>query len=201
MLSKTILKAVKEKNRIFVLGIDGLGGAGKTTFTQTLAESLRDEGANVIILHMDDFIHPRKTRYDDTKLEWECYYYLQWRYDYLITEILSPIQLGMPINKLIELYDKNIDEYSKHFLKVDHHSVLLLEGIFLQREEIRPFLDYVVFIDVPKKERLSRVLKRDIYIGDQRMIRAKYYKRYFPAEDKYLEEYAPAKNADLTIVC
>ena len=107
--------------------------------------------------------------------------------------------MGHPINKQIELYDKEKDEYLQHHLKIDLDTILIIEGVFLQREELRPFLDYVIYINVPKEERLKRVLKRDLYIGDETAILTKYEKRYFPAEDQYVSEFAPAKNADWTI--
>lgn len=198
MLIQNILEKWKS-NRIFVLGIDGLGGAGKTTFTQSMEEDLRNKGVNVSVLHIDDFIHPKEVRYDNSRAEWECYYYLQWRYDYLISEILSPIHQGIPIDKEIEIYDKDNDRYINRRLKIEHNSVAIIEGVFLQRPEVRSFLDYVIYLDAPKEDRLSRVLKRDTYIGNELDILTKYRNRYFPAEDKYLEENAPAKNADWTI--
>ncbi|WP_066295720.1 AAA family ATPase [Bacillus sp. FJAT-29937] len=198
MYIEKILKS-KERNRILVVGIDGLGGSGKTTFTSSLVRDLQNNGMKNSVLHIDDFIHPQSVRYNDSFSDWVCYYHLQWRYDYLIGEILSPIQMGHPINKQIELYDKEKDEYLHQHIKLDLDTLLIIEGVFLQREEIRPFLDYVIFIDVPKEERLKRVLRRDLYIGDEAAILTKYEKRYFPAEDQYVSECDPAKNADWTI--
>ncbi|WP_313770649.1 AAA family ATPase [Bacillus sp. S/N-304-OC-R1] len=179
--------------------MDGLGGAGKTTLTQHIKQELEEAGKKAVVLHIDDFIHPRNIRYDQAKCEWECYYFAQWRYDYLIHNILLPIQNGEEIDKEIELYDKTNDQYIETHLKIDAESVLIIEGVFLQRNELRRFLDYVIYIDVPKVERLKRVLERDTYIGDKSKIAEKYEKRYFPAEDKYIMEYSPSKSADLII--
>ena len=196
-LEKIIME--KDKNRIFIIGIDGLGGSGKTTFTKSLEIEMRKKGLKISVLHIDDFIHPKNVRYNNSISEWKCYYDLQWRYDYLIDEILLPIKMGHLINKQIELYDKDKDAYMHHHLKMDLDNILIIEGVFLQRAEVRPFLDYVIYIDVPKEERLKRALARDIYIGDKPAILTKYEKRYFPAEDKYVSEYNPAKKADWTI--
>lgn len=189
----------KERERVFVLGIDGLGGSGKTTFVQMLIASFKAEGIKTNILHIDDFIYPKSVRYDSSKKEWECYYYLQWRYDYLLKEIFIPIKSGHTIDKQIEIYDKDKDNYYFQHLKLDCDTILIIEGVFLQRIELRPFLDYVVFIDVPKEERLKRVLNRDTYIGDGKAIVAKYENRYFPAEEHYITHYTPAKKANHTI--
>lgn len=189
----------KEKNCIFIIGIDGLAGSGKTTFTKSLEIKMRKKGLEISVLHIDDFIHPKNVRYNHSISEWECYFDLQWRYNYLIDEILLPISLGHSINKQIELYDIDKDAYRHQYLKMDLDTFLIIEGVFLQRMELRPFLDYVIYIDVPKEERLKRALARDSYIGDESAIITKYEKRYFPAEDKYVSEYNPAKKADWTI--
>ncbi|MBU8880422.1 uridine kinase [Bacillus sp. FJAT-29790] len=187
------------KNRSFILGIDGLGGAGKTTYVQSVLDIFEKKGINAVVLHMDDFIQPEKIRYDSAKEEWYCYYYLQWRYDYFISEILTPIHLGKEIQKEIELYDKTTDTYKKHYIEISRDTVVIIEGIFLQRPELSPYFDYVIFIDLPKEERLNRVIKRDTYIGGNQAIQEKYEQRYFPAEEKYMTDCSPAKRANYII--
>jgi len=160
---------------------------------------LQKEKYHTYVLHIDDFIHPKHIRYDESKKEWDCYYNIQWRYDYLVKEILSPIKRGDKIDKLIELYDKENDGYIKQQVLIEHGTVLLLEGIFLQRKEIRRYLDFIIYLDVPQEVRLSRVIKRDGYIGGLKDIKCKYARRYFPAEEKYILDYSPIENADLVV--
>lgn len=186
-------------NRIYVIGIDGLGGAGKSTIVNSLKVQLQKEKYHTYVLHIDDFIHPKHIRYDESKEEWDCYYNIQWRYDYLVKEILSPVKRGDEIYKLIELYDKENDGYIKQQVLIEHGTVLLLEGIFLQRKEIRRYLDFIIYLDVPQEVRLSRVIKRDGYIGGLKDIKCKYERRYFPAEEKYILDYSPIENADLVV--
>lgn len=193
------LKNTDISKRIYIVGIDGLGGAGKSTLVDSLKSELKEEKYNSYVLHIDDFIHPKSIRYNDSKEEWYCYYNLQWRYDYLIKEILDPIKRGEEINKEIEFYDKENDTYIKKQIYIPHNSVLLLEGVFLQRKEIKDYLNFVIYLDVLQEIRLDRVLKRDVYIGSAADIKDKYNRRYFPAEDRYILEYSPALNADLVL--
>ena len=59
--------------------------------------------------------------------------------------------------------------------------------------------DYMIYIDVPEAVRMSRVLKRDTYIGNEQQIIDKYENRYFPAERHYFNKYCPDHRANFVI--
>lgn len=202
MNTLSITNAIKEKYdpaRTLVVGIDGLGGAGKSTISEALFETLREEGHNVTVLHIDDFIHPRRVRYSDDCPEWECYYKLQWRYDYLKDTVIRAAKNGEDFVGDIELYDKDTDSYFLSPTHIPNGGIVIIEGIFLQRPELDGLFDFMIYIDVPEEIRLSRVLERDGYIGDKAQIKSKYDSRYFPAERHYIKTCAPADNADFII--
>lgn len=182
-----------------IIGIDGLSGAGKTTFVNSLEEQVRVLGRVPVVLHIDDFITPRSVRYNDNYEEWYCHYVLQWRYDYLIEQVLAPVRMGSHVQAQIELYNNGQDSYYLENVVIPSGAVLLLEGVFLQREELSSHVDHVIYLDVPRPVRLARQLKRDTSIGDEQAIMAKNNRRYFPAEDHYLVECEPTKHADLVI--
>lgn len=197
-----LIKKLKDEdisNRVYIIGVDGLGGAGKSTLVNSLKLQLQSENYYSYVLHIDDFIHPKHIRYDLTKEEWDCYYNVQWRYDYLVKEILFPIKSGEIIDKQVEIYNRKNDEYFNQRVNLVHGSVLILEGIFLQRKELKDYLDFIIYLDVPQEVRLSRVLARDGYIGGLEDIKRKYEKRYFPAEEKYILEYSPIETADFVL--
>ncbi|MDE6763564.1 MAG: AAA family ATPase [Oscillospiraceae bacterium] len=200
MEAAKIYEQIKKKyggsrDKTLIVGIDGLGGAGKSTVSETLRKMFRGDGISVTVLHIDDFIHLKSVRYNDKYAEWECYYNLQWRYDYLINEVIMPIKRGSFSGKT-ELYDKDSDTYFLSETDIPVGSIVIIEGIFLQREELRGVFDYMIYIDIPEEIRLERVLERDGYIGDKEQIKAKYENRYFPAERYYVKTCFPCDNAD-----
>ena len=93
--------------------------------------------------------------------------------------------------KKLKFMIKENDTYEQTCLEVPAWSIVLVEGVFLQRPEIRKYFDYVVYIEMDKATRLGRVLERDTYIGSKEEIALKYEKRYFPAEQKYIDECKP----------
>lgn len=54
----------RSPGQTIVLGIDGLGGAGKSTISEQLCEIFRKNEMHVTLLHIDDFIHPKAIRYN-----------------------------------------------------------------------------------------------------------------------------------------
>ena len=195
----TILQAMQQitaQKSIAVLGIDGLGGAGKSTVSESICAALRQQGLRTILLHIDDFIHVRAIRYDDAYPDWQCYYDLQWRYDYFREVIRALQETG---RCKVELYDKDNDCYFTEQAAAEGKTVIVVEGIFLQRRELAGVFDYMLYIDVPEDVRLQRVLKRDTYIGNEQQIVDKYENRYFPAERRYAAAYRPDMAADLVI--
>lgn len=185
-------------NSIRVIGIDGLGGAGKSTISEILCKKFEYNNYHVILLHIDDFIHVRDTRYNSIYPEWQCYYELQWRFDYF-SEVIKEIKNSKGDYIDIELYDKDNNTYFQQCFPIHNNTIVIVEGIFLQKKEFNTVFDYMIYIDLPENVRLERVLKRDTYIGDKQKIITKYENRYFPAEHKYIEEYRPKDNANFVI--
>ncbi len=199
---KNIIDRIKEMltaDKTIIVGIDGLGGAGKSTVSEEIKSTLEQDDITVSLLHIDDFIHPRAVRYNDNYTEWECYYNLQWRYDYLIESVAEPVRKTGECSGLIELYDKDNDCYINEKINIPAGSVVIIEGIFLQRPQLEGVFDYMIYMDVPEEERFKRVLKRDGYIGDENQIAEKYNNRYFPAERHYISECRPSEKADTVI--
>lgn len=192
-----IMKQI-DTNNITVIGIDGLGGAGKSTISETLCKKFQDNHYHIILLHIDDFIHVREVRYNSAYPEWQCYYDLQWRFDYF-SNVINEIKNSKKDYIDIELYDKDNDTYFLQRFAIQCNTIVIVEGVFLQRKEFNNIFDYMIYIDVPEKVRLQRVLKRDTYIGDEQQIIDKYENRYFPAERRYMEEYQPGNNGDMLL--
>lgn len=80
-------------NNISIIGIDGLGGAGKSTISEKIYQKLENNNYHPILLHIDDFIHVREVRYNSAYPDWQCYYDLQWRFDYFFN-VIKEIKSG-----------------------------------------------------------------------------------------------------------
>lgn len=185
------------KNRALVVGLDGLGGAGKTTFSQNVEQELRGSNYKVTTFHLDDHIVEKNKRYQTGHEEWYEYYYLQWDIEGIVTNLLEPLNNSHHI--LLPFYDKFTDSIFTKRIDVLANSIVLIEGIFLQRKEWKNFFDFIAFLDCPFELRQKRVLNRDSYIGDFQVRLKKYSERYWLGEKHYINTVKPASIADLVI--
>lgn len=180
--------------RPLIVAIDGLGGAGKTTVVKELVSALENEYI-INVLHIDDYIVESEKRYNTGNEEWFEYYYLQWDIKF-IKECLLKIHNGHQ-ELILPFYNGAMNTVINIKRLFVPNSILLIEGVFLQRNEWREFYDYTIFLECPRHVREERVLKRDSYIGDVSAVREKYEKRYWVAEDYYLTKEQPLQKADL----
>ncbi|TCP55985.1 uridine kinase [Tumebacillus sp. BK434] len=178
-----------------LLGIDGLSGAGKTTLVQGLAAELERRGIETAVLHVDDLITVRERRYHTGQPEWYEHYTLQWDAESIAENVFRAWVRG---DRQLELdvYDSAGDAVHPQTFTVPQDGILIVEGVYLQRKEWRGFFDYMVYIDCPREVRFARVTKR----GGQDLhdpARIDLYKRrYWAAEDHYLQTEQPLARAD-----
>ena len=143
---------------VFVLGICGGSGAGKTTLTRGLVDRLGDIEVSVLafdayyrdLSHLP-FAERRRSNYDHPDSLDSA----------LFLEHLDALKQG--INVDVPVYDFSTHTLSGRFERVEAAPLLLVEGILLLAfEEAAARLDYSIFLDVPEKVRLERRIRRDV---------------------------------------
>lgn len=180
-------------NHRLIIGIDGLSRSGKTTIVKKLAAVLEEYQMKSRIIHLDDHIVDRTKRYGTGEAEWKEYYYLQWEVEKLRGILFEKLHQDNEI--VLPFYDDQLDQQVYKKLNLAGKKIVLVEGIFLQREEWKANLDYTIFIDCPRQIRFERENART------RENTEKFEHRYWKAEDYYLEKLSPKAKADSVISC
>lgn len=104
------------KDRPFIVAIDGLGGAGKSTVANKLAEELQSICA-VELIHIDNHIVESSKRYNTGYAEWYEYYYLQWDVKLIKNNMFFPLHK----NKLqlqLPFYNQSVDTVNNRKIKL-----------------------------------------------------------------------------------
>lgn len=186
-----------QTKRPFIVGIDGLGGAGKTIYASEIYHYI-SQRVPISVIHLDDHIVQRNKRYNTGHPEWYEYYYLQWDIERLTKELFSRLH-NNPKEINLPFYSMKDDSITHKKIDVHPQGITIIEGVFLQRNEWREYFDFVIYLTCPFEVRKERVLTRDAYIGDNSEVLDKYKKRYWLAEEYYLKNINPQKRANLVV--
>lgn len=192
------IKQLKQQDKSLVIGINGIDTSGKTEFARKFEYYLKEKSHKVQLIHIDDFLNPKKIRYYGND-EVDNYFNKSFDIKRLQENILIPIKTNNTLNKKLSLLNLESDKYDieKKF-NIDKETLVILEGVFLFREEIEPYLDYKVFIHIPFEQCKERAKRRDVPIHGEEVLR-KYDTKYIPTQKYYLEKYPVEKYADIII--
>jgi len=154
-----------------IIAIDGLGGAGKTSLAAILAREL----GGVPVVHTDDF-----ATHED---------FLGWG-PRLRASVLEPLARGERASYRPYLWDeRRLGEP----ISVPAGGVVVIEGVFCSRTELRPYLACIVWVETPRPVRLARALLRDGAAA------VEFWADWTAAEERFLAEEHPREHAHLVI--
>jgi uridine kinase len=184
------LAALKPGHRV-VVAVDGVDGAGKTVLGRELTAYL-SPFREVVRASVDGFHRPRVQRYARGRSP-ETYYRDSYDYASLSALLVEPFRAGRPF--VTAVFDVEVDAPVPQALRTAGPAALLLvDGIFLQRPELRGHWDAAVFVDVPFEvsvprgnSRFSGTLDADPLSDANR--------RYVEGQRLYLDEARPAERA------
>lgn len=172
------------------VGVDGVDGAGKTTFADQLAELLRRTGERPIIrASVDDFHQPRAARYRRGRTSPEGFFRDSYDYAALTMLLLDPLSAGGSGRFRRAAFDLSRDQaVSAPEETAAPGAVLVVDGIFLHRPELRRYWDYSILLDVRFDVSIPRGAQRGIGSPDPA---AEYNRRYIEGQRLYFRECTP----------
>lgn len=171
------------RERVFV-AIDGCDGAGKST----LAKGIRDSIGSVSIVRTDYFFRPLN-EYPARTLAPAKAYELYFPWERMRDEALAP--LGNGETARYQRHDWTTDAAGEWMI-VEPNPIVIVEGVYSSRPELRELLDGIIFIDAPREVRRRRMLARGPHDSA-------WMTPWMAAEDWYLEHIRPQESADLVL--
>jgi uridine kinase len=188
-----------ERTHPLRVGIDGVDAAGKTTLADELAPHIEAAGRQVVRGSIDRFHNPSFVRYRRGRESAEGYYLDSFNHAALTECLLRPLGPGGDRRFRREAFDYRSDSPVDTPPEVaDVDAVLLFDGIFLHRPELRPYWDFSVFLQVDFAVSVPRAAQRD-RTTPRDEIRRIYAARYVPGQRLYLSGERPAALASLVI--
>ena len=162
-------------------GIDGRCTSGKSTLAKAVAEEL-----DAVLIHMDNFFLRPEQRTPERYAEPGG----NVDYERFIEEVLTPLKKGEAFD--YRPFDCRTMSLSEP-VHVPSHTIVVIEGSYSMRPELREFYDLKVFLDVSSEEQMERVKKRN---PDK--VEA-FRTKWIPYEEKYFSTYNIRNACDIII--
>jgi uridine kinase len=198
LLSATA-KTILELPASFVtkVAIDGFDGAGKTVFANELASVLKKSGRPIIQASVDSFHNPRVVRYRLGKTSPEGFFRDSYNYPELKAVLLDSLSQGGSGLYQTAVFDHRTDSVvSTTNIQATPNSILIIDGIFLHRPELRDDWDYSIFLKVDFKVSIPRGAQRGEGSTDPYAVENH---RYVEGQKLYLRECNPESYATIVI--
>jgi uridine kinase len=154
-----------------IVAVDGLAGAGKSTFARRLAALLGD----VPIVPTDDFASW------DEPFDW---------WPRFLEQVLEPLARNEAARYVTSSWGPG---HEQREVQVRPAPFVVVEGVGSARRAFRPFLAYAFWIEAPHELRLSRGLERDG--EDARPL----WEAFSAAEHEYVASERPREAADAVV--
>jgi uridine kinase len=182
------------------VAVDGPDAAGKTTLADELAAHLAPV-REVIRASIDGFHRPREFRRRRGSLSPQGYYHDSFDYDAVSHMVLQPLGPGGNGGYRVASYDHRTESaVNAPFERATPGAVLLFDGVFLLRPELREHWDLSIYLDVDPHEAVRRALVRDAdLMGGTREVLLRYQHRYLPGQRLYRQEAQPQQTADVVV--
>ncbi|MDP4010903.1 MAG: uridine kinase [Candidatus Roizmanbacteria bacterium] len=167
------IKATKPKRETLLIGIDGFGGAGKTT----LSSYLHDNLPNVTIVQLDDFYLPTLGRADRSRV---------------IDQIFIPLEKDM--TTMYEIYDWVTDSLHRS-ISINPGGIVIIEGVYALHQDFVSYYDYKIWINCSPELGFKRGVDRD-KMRDGIDNSDKWKNIWMPNEKEYVDTENPKQYAD-----
>jgi uridine kinase len=202
-----LLKDLAERIAHLTLGkpvrvaIDGRTAAGKTSLADELAIAIRRHGREVIRTSIDGFHRPKAERYARGRHSAEGYYHDARDLTAIMTLLLAPLGRGGDRHYRTASFDLENDcPIAQDPLSASADAILIVDGTFLQRPELRDGFDVTIFVETSELTSERRGINRDAdRLGGMAAAHRLYADRYKPAFVLYERLCHPADVADVIL--
>ncbi|TVP65351.1 MAG: uridine kinase [Nitriliruptor sp.] len=175
------------------VAVDGVDGAGKTVFADELAVAMRQRGKAVLRASVDGFHHPPELRYRRGRSSPDGFFLDSYDYPALRRLLLDPLGDEGDRRIVRRVYDVHAEEPVEEVVEsAADTDVLVFDGIFLHRPELRDVWDLSVFLEADFEFSIPRGARRGY--GDPDVAAAS-NRRYIEGQRRYLDSCQPHLHA------
>lgn len=142
-----------------IVAVDGVDGSGTTAFAADLVARLNKRGHTAFQAKIDDFHAPREKRYARGVTSGPGRYHDSYDYSAFRRVLVEPFLMAGSTGFVSAFWDWRRDQpIEPKWLSAPEDAILLVNGVFLQRPELRGLFNYVVWLEVPFGDAWARLV-------------------------------------------
>lgn len=199
LISNVVESKEKTKTNTFVLGISGIDGSGKGYVSINLKSSLEKMGYTVHIENLDGWLELPRIRFSDITPA-ETFYEKGFRFEELIKKVLKPYRINGKVKEKVHYIQETWSDLIVKDIEINNVDFFILEGIFIFKNRLLPYIDYKIWIDCSFHTALERAILRNQEGLSKNEIVETYNTRFFPAQEIHINNDNPIEKADLIFV-
>lgn len=181
--------------RALLVAISGIDGSGKSALASKATELLEGRGLRTARITLDPWHTPWPVRYDAND-PGPHFYRHAFGFDELFERLITPLRERRSIRLTLDLIRLVDDAWVPHTYDFTDVDVILLEGIFLLRRDLRHRYDLAFWVECSFGTALARALARNQEGQSEARLRDDYARIYFAAQRHHIALDAPAAHAD-----
>jgi uridine kinase len=164
-----------------------------------IAERLTQEGVNVALIGIDGWLNLPTVRFGQENPGLHFYRH-GFRFEQMFSDLVDPLARDGAIDLIMDFTEETAHEYHKYRYSFSDINTVLLEGIFLFRQDLRSSYDLGVWVDCSFETALRRAIVRaQEGLAPEDTTRA-FQTIYFPAQEVHFSLDDPKKSADLILI-
>lgn len=185
--------------RSLLVGVSGIDGSGKGYVSARLAEALCRRRIHAAVINVDPWLRLPAERFDARRPA-EHFYERGLRLEEMFEDVVLPLKARRSVDVTIDAADAtNASTYHPLRFEYDKVDVIILDGIFLFKRELRHWLDVSIWVDCSFETALDRALRRNQENLPPELIVRDYHSIYFPAQRIHFMRDNPQSFAELVI--
>lgn len=200
-LKKTVSRILAKHGEMpieqsLLVGISGIDGSGKGFVTGKLVERIWEKGIKAVGINIDGWLNLPDIRFDETNAA-ENFYRNAIRFEEMFEKLILPLKENRSISLIADFAEETATEFRKHEYFYEDVDIILLEGIFLFKNDFTKYFDLKIWIECSFETALRRAINRSQEnLSPEETVKA-YQTIYFPAQKIHFTKDNPINIADI----
>jgi len=193
-----MLRRATPSSRSLLVAVTGIDGSGKGYVAELMTVTLKARGLRTVNINVDGWLSLPSVRFSE-KDPATHFYVNALRFGDMFATLVRPLRDQRSIRVEADFVEETDVEYRRHLYEFVDVDIIVLEGIYLLKRELRKEYDLSIWIDCTFETALERAVGRSQENLPPAETIAAYHRIYFPAQEIHARRDRPRDAATLIL--